>query len=52
VRLLERIEKIAQAKDPRIVQVMASLAGEYDAFWLPAAMVRWQQIYALWCAFP
>lgn len=30
VRLLERIEKIARAKDPRIVQVMASLAGEYD----------------------
>ncbi|MBC3869219.1 metalloprotease TldD [Undibacterium oligocarboniphilum] len=30
VRLLERIEKIARAKDPRIVQVMAGLAGEYD----------------------
>lgn len=30
VRLLERIEKIARAKDPRIVQVMASLSGEYD----------------------
>jgi len=30
VALLERIEKIARAKDPRIVQVMASLAGEYD----------------------
>ena len=28
--LLERIEKIARAKDPRIVQVMAGLAGEYD----------------------
>ncbi|MEA5098708.1 MAG: metalloprotease TldD [Burkholderiaceae bacterium] len=30
VALLERIERIARAKDPRIVQVMASLAGEYD----------------------
>ncbi|GGI53490.1 metalloprotease TldD [Oxalicibacterium solurbis] len=30
VKLLERIERIARAKDPRIVQVMAGLAGEYD----------------------
>jgi TldD protein len=30
VSLLERLEKIARAKDPRVVQVMASLAGEYD----------------------
>ena len=30
VRLLERVEKMARAKDPRVVQVMASLAGEYD----------------------
>jgi TldD protein len=30
VNLLERLEKIARAKDPRIVQVMAGLAGEYD----------------------
>lgn len=30
VRLLERVERIARAKDPRIVQVMASLSGEYD----------------------
>jgi TldD protein len=30
VRLLERIERIARAKDPRVVQVMAGLAGEYD----------------------
>jgi TldD protein len=30
VRLLEKLEKIARAKDPRIVQVMAGLAGEYD----------------------
>ena len=28
--LLERIEKLARAKDPRVVQVMAGLAGEYD----------------------
>ncbi len=30
VNLLEKIEKIARAKDPRIVQVMAGLAGEHD----------------------
>ena len=30
VKLLERVERIARAKDPRVVQVMASLAGEYD----------------------
>ncbi|MBA4327319.1 MAG: metalloprotease TldD, partial [Polaromonas sp.] len=30
VQLLERVEKLAKAKDPRIVQVMAGLASEYD----------------------
>jgi len=30
VKVLEKIERIARAKDPRVVQVMASLAGEYD----------------------
>src|SRR5436309_9351578 len=30
VALLEKVEKMARAKDPRIVQVMAGLAGEYD----------------------
>jgi TldD protein len=30
VQLLEKIEKMARAKDPRIKQVMAGLAGEYD----------------------
>ena len=30
VKLLERIEKMARAKDPRVVQVMAGLSGEYD----------------------
>lgn len=30
VALLGRIEKMARAKDPRVVQVMAGLAGEYD----------------------
>ncbi len=30
VELLERVEQRARAKDPRIVQVMAGLAGEYD----------------------
>jgi TldD protein len=31
VALLERLEKMARARDPRITQVMASLAGEYEA---------------------
>ncbi|WKB51225.1 metalloprotease TldD [Eleftheria terrae] len=30
VALLERVEKLARARDPRIVQVMAGLMGEYD----------------------
>jgi TldD protein len=30
VALLERIEKMARARDPRVVQVMASVGGEYD----------------------
>ena len=30
VDLLGRVESLARARDPRIVQVMASLAGEYD----------------------
>ncbi|HYD79703.1 MAG TPA: metalloprotease TldD [Paucimonas sp.] len=30
VRLLEKVERMARAKDPRVVQVMAGLAGEYD----------------------
>lgn len=30
VRMLEKIEKLARAKDPRVKQVMAGLAGEYD----------------------
>ena len=30
VALLERVENMARAKDPRVVQVMAGLAGEYD----------------------
>ncbi|MBC5765518.1 metalloprotease TldD [Ramlibacter albus] len=30
VQLLERVERLARSKDPRIVQVMAGLASEYD----------------------
>ncbi|MBL8308649.1 MAG: metalloprotease TldD [Rubrivivax sp.] len=30
VALLEKTEKLARAKDPRVVQVMASLGAEYD----------------------
>ncbi len=30
VALLERVEKLAKAKDPRVVQVMAGLAAEHD----------------------
>ncbi len=30
VALLERVEKMARAKDPRVKQVMASLGAEYD----------------------
>ena len=30
VKLLEKVEQLARAKDPRVAQVMASLASEYD----------------------
>ena len=30
IALLERVEQLARAKDPRVVQVMAGLAAEYD----------------------
>ena len=30
VALLERVERLARARDPRVVQVMASLAGEHE----------------------
>ena len=30
VALLEKVERMARAKDPRVVQVMAGLAAEYD----------------------
>ena len=30
VQLLEKVEKLARAKDPRVAQVMAGLAAEYD----------------------
>uniref|UniRef100_UPI002AB6D700 PmbA/TldA family metallopeptidase n=2 Tax=Burkholderia cepacia TaxID=292 RepID=UPI002AB6D700 len=30
VKLLERIEQMARGRDPRVTQVMAGLAGEYD----------------------
>ena len=30
VRLLERLERLCRAKDPRVVQVMASLGGVYE----------------------
>jgi TldD protein len=30
VALLEKVERMARRKDPRIIQVMAGLAGEYD----------------------
>ncbi len=31
VALLERVEQMARSRDPRVTQVMASLAGEYEA---------------------
>ncbi|MBV8621569.1 MAG: metalloprotease TldD [Curvibacter sp.] len=30
VQLLEKVERLARSRDPRVVQVMAGLAGEYD----------------------
>ena len=38
VKLLERVEKMARGRDPRIVQVMAGLAGEYDVVLVARAL--------------
>lgn len=37
VKLLERVEQMARAKDPRVVQVMAGLASEYDVVMIARA---------------
>ena len=37
VKLLEKVEKLAKGKDPRIVQVMAGLASEYDVIMVARA---------------
>ena len=37
VALLERIEKMARARDPRVVQVMAGLAAEHDVVFVARA---------------
>ena len=37
VALLERIEKMARARDPRVVQVMAGLAAEHDVLLIARA---------------
>jgi TldD protein len=34
VALLERLERLARARDPRVVQVMASLAGRHDVVYI------------------
>lgn len=34
VAMLEKIEKMAQAIDPRVLQVMASVAAEYDVVYI------------------
>ena len=34
VALLEKIEKMARASDPRVIQVMASVAAEYDVVYI------------------
>ena len=40
VTLLERVEQMARAVDPRIVQVMAGLASEYDVVLVAGFMTR------------
>jgi TldD protein len=37
VALLEKVEKLARAKDPRVVQVMAGVAAEYDVVFVARA---------------
>ena len=49
VALLEKVEKLARSKDPRIVQVMAGLAGEYDVVLVARADGSWPPTCGRWC---
>lgn len=42
VSLLERLEQLARQQDPRVVQVMASLAGEYEVILVASSDGRLQ----------
>jgi TldD protein len=54
VALLERLEQMARARDPRVAQVMASLAGEFEAILVArsdgmiAADVRPAEVHLPW----
>ncbi len=52
VDLLGKVEKLARAKDPRVVQVMAGLASEHDVVLVARWMAPWQPTCARWCGFP
>ena len=50
VALLERVEKLARAKDPRIKQVMASWPASTTWCWWPAPMAPARPMCGRWCA--
>jgi TldD protein len=50
VALLEKVEKLARAKDPRVVQVMAGMAGEYDVVLVARADGTLAADVRRWCA--
>ena len=52
VALLERLEKRARAKDPRVAQVMAGLASEYDVVLVARADGTLGQMCGRWCGCP
>jgi TldD protein len=52
VKLLERLEGFARAEDPRVVEVMAHIAGVYEVVMVPAATATWPPTCGRWCASP
>jgi TldD protein len=52
VKLLERIEQMARGRDPRVTQVMAGLAGEYDVVLVARSDGALRPTSGRWCACP
>ena len=50
VKLLEKVEKLARSRDPRVAQVMAGLRANTTWCWWRAPTARWRPMCGRWCA--